>query len=268
MSDFIKITLVANAGVYIEYSGFGILVDGIHHEECLPFSQVSKTDLQHIKDGTDIFKNLDYLLFTHEHPDHFTPQYVLEIIKSRSVKGLFLPDELEGSTDLAFLLKHAGSINLPCWSLGLEPGEVKRVALADDLIVTAIGTAHMGPQYQNIRNDCFLLTMNGANILFTGDADYVAEYYKEALTGITLDAVFVNPIFYHNSSGQEIINKIFKPHDTIIYHMPLEQNDTMQFAFMVNRDIQRYGHPDIQTHILSKEKQILLLPVSSSNKIL
>ena len=263
MDDFIKITLVANAGVHVEYNGLGILVDGVHHEEGHPFSQVSKTDLQHIKNGTDLFKNLDYFLFTHEHPDHFTPQYLLEIIQSRSFKGLFLPGELDGSSDLALLLKQARSISIPCWSLGLDPGEVERVELADDLIVTVIGSEHMGPQYKNIRNDCFLLTLNGINLLFTGDADYVAEYYVKALFEVPLDAVFVNPIFYHNPNGQEIINKIFRPRATVIYHMPLEQDDTMQLNFMVNRDIKRYERPDIQTHILSEKKRSITLSASS-----
>ncbi|WP_291327032.1 MBL fold metallo-hydrolase [Desulfovibrio sp. UCD-KL4C] len=262
MNDFIKITLVANAGVHVEYNGLGILVDGVHHEEGHPFCQVSKTDLQHIKDGTNLFKNLDYFLFTHEHPDHFTPQYLLKIIQSRSFKGLFLPNERDGSSNLALLLKHARSINLPYWSLGLDPGEVKRVELADDLIVTAIGSEHMGPQYKNIRNDCFLLTLNGINLLFTGDADYVAEYYIKALCDVHLDAIFVNPIFYHNPNGQEIINKIFRPRAIVIYHMPLEQNDTMQFNFMVNRDIQRYEQPNIQTHILSNKKRSITLSAS------
>jgi hypothetical protein len=36
-NDFIKITLIANAGVLVEHNGVGLLVDGIHHKEGHPF---------------------------------------------------------------------------------------------------------------------------------------------------------------------------------------------------------------------------------------
>lgn len=256
-NDSIKITLVANAGVLVEYNGVGLLVDGIHHEEGHPFSRVSENDMKLMRQGYDIFANIDYLLFTHEHPDHFTPQYVSEHIQVRSVKGVFLPNKSDGSPDLALLLNHVQKLAIPFWTLGLEPGDTKRFALADDLIVTAIGTRHMGPQYQTIRNDCFLLTLAGKNLLFTGDADYVSRYFKNALAEVALDAVFVNPVFYHNPNGQEIINEIFRPRNLVIYHMPFEQDDTLQFSYMVTSDIQRHGRPGIQTHVLRREKQSL-----------
>jgi L-ascorbate metabolism protein UlaG (beta-lactamase superfamily) len=122
----------------------------------------------------------------------------------------------------------------------------------------------MGPQYKTIRNDCFLLTLAGKNLLFTGDADHVVEYFERALAEVALDVVFVNPIFYHNPTGQEIINDIFRPRDVVIYHMPFEQDDTMQFSYMVNSDIQKHGHPEIQTHVLCGEKQSFCLSAPAS----
>ncbi|WP_027721772.1 MBL fold metallo-hydrolase [Maridesulfovibrio zosterae] len=261
MTDLIKITLIANAGVLVEYNGTGILVDGIHHEEGHPFSRVSKVDMRQMRYGEGLFQNLDYLLFTHEHPDHFTPQYVLKHIQCRSVKGLFLPCERDGSSDLVFLFNHARIQEIPCWSMGLEPGKSKYIELTEDLSVTTIGSRHMGPQYEDIRNDCFLLTLKGMNLLFTGDADYVSDFFEKALAEVNLDAVFVNPIFYHNPGGQAIINEIFKPATTVIYHMPPADEDTMQFSFMVKRDIQRYERPDIQTHVLNAENSSIFLSV-------
>lgn len=239
----------------IEHKGVGILVDGIHHEKGHSFSRVSSSDIKLMRRGADVFKKLDYLLFTHEHPDHFSPQYVSELLQHRSVKGLFLPDERNGSPDLTLLLEQIRERAIPFWTGGLKPGETKRVVLSADLIVTVIGTRHMGPQFRTICNDCFLLTLSGQNLLFTGDADHVAEYFTSALMEVCLDAVFVNPIFYHNSNGQEIINEIFHPRHVFIYHMPFGEDDTMHFSYMVKSDIKKYARPDIQTHVLDSTRQ-------------
>lgn len=259
MSNCIRITLVANAGVLVEHNGLGILVDGIHHENGHPFSRVSERDIWRMRQRADIFANLHYLLFTHEHPDHFSPQQVSEYLRFQSVKGLFLPDESNGSLDLAFLLQLVRELGIRHWTLGLEPGEVKRIMPADGLLVTAIGARHMGPQFANVANDCFLLTLAGQNLLFTGDADYVPEYFENGLEGVAVDTVFVNPIFYHNANGQEIIREIFRPHTVVIYHMPFARDDSMRFSYMVNSDIEKHGCPGIKTRVLNRERQMLHL---------
>jgi len=258
MSDCVKITLVANAGVLVEHNGVGLLIDGIHHETGHPFSKVSTKDLLAIEQRAGIFTNLEYLLFTHEHPDHFTPQIVANHLQFKTVKGLFLPPAKNDSSYLASLFKQLRDNEIPHWTLGLAPGKMRRFALADNLIITAIGARHMGPQYATIHNDCFLLTLSDRNLLFTGDADHVLEYFENSLREVTLDAVFVNPIFYNNRAGQKIINEVFCPSNVVIYHMPFEQDDTMHFSSLVKRDIQRYGDKEgVQTHVLCHEKDTI-----------
>lgn len=264
MNDRITFTLVANAGVLVEYNGVGILVDGIHHENGHPFSRVSEEDLKLMRQGAGIFANLHYLLFTHEHPDHFSPQCVAQYIDLSKVKGMLLPNESCASPELAVLLDHVRQHDIPCWTLGLAPGATKKIELTEELVVTALGTRHMGPQYQTVCNDCFLLTVAGKNLLFTGDADHVRAYFEHALAGVSLDTVFVNPIFYHNPHGQEIINTIFRPRDVVIYHMPFAQDDTMRFSSMVRKDMQRHRRTDLRTHVFCYEKQSLSLSSSPS----
>jgi len=93
VTDFIDITLVANAGVLVEHAGRGLPVDGIHHQDRHPFSKVAEADLERMKERSAPFANFKYLLFSHEHPDHFTPGRVQELVQPDRTKGLFLPDE-------------------------------------------------------------------------------------------------------------------------------------------------------------------------------
>ncbi len=260
MADIAEITLVANAGVLVTHEDRALLVDGIHREDGHPFSRVPEADLVRMRFGVSPFERLDYLLFTHEHPDHFTPRLVAELVARRKVRSIFLPGAAGGSPDLAELTALAGERDIPLHGLSLAPGETARFEPEDGIAVTAIGTRHMGPQYQDVRNDCYLLSLGGLNLLFTGDADHVPEYYEAALAGVRLDAAFVNPLFLHNPTGQAIIENIFRPREVVVYHMPFAGDDSMNFAYMVGRDRKKLDRPDRPVRILAGEGQRLRLP--------
>jgi L-ascorbate metabolism protein UlaG (beta-lactamase superfamily) len=248
-------TLVANAGVLVEYNGVRLLVDGLHHEEGHPFSKVPEETLGRMMDGVDPYASIDYVFFTHEHPDHFTPACAADYLKRQPVKGLFLPAQV--SDDSARLYDDAQGRSIFCKRFGLAPGEMERCVLADGVEAAGLGALHMGPQFRNVRNDCILLTLGGSNLLFTGDADHVPEFYEEALSDVVLDAVFVNPLFFHHPKGRAVINEIFRPRYLAIYHVPFEQDDDLQFGKLVARDIERHGRPDVQTRVLQAEGQTL-----------
>jgi len=253
VEDCIDIILVANAGVLVRAHGVGLLLDGIHHADGHPFIKVPENILECMKLGEEPYSGIDYLLFTHEHPDHFTPELVLDQVRHRPVKGIFLPDEEEGTPALRHLYSHLREQGIPYWPLGLEAGEVRKFQPEPGLQITAIGARHMGPQFQDVRNDCFLVSINGMNLLFTGDADHVGEYFERAVKDVPIEAVFVNPIFYHNPEGQAVINEIINPRKVAIYHLPQKQNDPMHLHFTVKRAMQRYAHPAVCIHVLTEE---------------
>ncbi len=259
MQTTIQTILIANAGVLIEYAGTGILVDGVHHEPGHIFPRVSRSDLMNMRQGTGVFSHLDYLLFTHEHPDHFSPLYVTELIHARPIRGIVLPNCDKPSPELTLLLNHIHRKRIPFWALGLKPGTMRHIELREGISVTAIGTSHMGPQYQHLAHDCLVLHLGDKNLLFTGDGAPVRDYYAPALAGIHLDAVFVNPLFYHHPLGQKIIETLFRPRTIVIYHMPCPDQDPMRLAFMVEKSRARYERPQVKTIVFEHEKQVIEL---------
>ncbi|WP_207260178.1 MBL fold metallo-hydrolase [Desulfovibrio sp. Huiquan2017] len=250
MTDCIDIDLVANAGVLVRGGGLGLLVDGMHNQDGHPFDRTSREDMDRMGRGEGLFAQLDYLLFTHEHPDHFTPELVLAHLERRPVKGVFLPDAVHGSSDLDRLVGELERRSVPYWTMGLAPGRTRTVTPEPGLTVTAVGARHMGKQFQEVRNDCLLVELEGMRLLFTGDADHVSAYYEEALRDVPIDAAFVNPIFYHNPNGQAIIDGIFRPLEVIVYHMPSEGRDPFHLVFTVKRAMQKYARPDMPVHVL------------------
>ena len=89
----IRVTLLANAGVLLQYRGTSLLLDGVFGKNDNPFSVLPGGCWDAMLREEPPFERLDYLLFSHYHPDHFAPGMVQELLEHRAVKGLFYPED-------------------------------------------------------------------------------------------------------------------------------------------------------------------------------
>lgn len=89
----IRVTLLANAGVLLQYRGTSLLLDGVFGKNGNPFSVLPGGCWDALLREDPPFERLDYLLFSHHHPDHFAPRMVQELLEHRAVKGLFYPED-------------------------------------------------------------------------------------------------------------------------------------------------------------------------------
>src|SRR5659263_724469 len=89
----ITFTLIANVGILITYKNTRILLDGIQSEGDLPFSKTPPALLSQMltPGGTGSCNNLDYLIFSHSHPDHFSPDIVVQYLRCNRVKRILYP---------------------------------------------------------------------------------------------------------------------------------------------------------------------------------
>ena len=89
MQEQVKATFLVNAAVLLEFRGTKLLIDGIYDENGHCFSNLSERQWEKLKAGEGEFAGIEYLLFTHEHGDHFSPQRVAEYLEYRQPKAIF-----------------------------------------------------------------------------------------------------------------------------------------------------------------------------------
>lgn len=202
----------ANAGVLIEYGGVRLLLDGIRRAPFAPFLPTPPQILDEMLRGaeTSRWRNVDYLLFSHLHPDHFDEAAVQAYLAANRVREIFAPE-------WPFAAQGAAKIN----AFPLSNGGRRDFALVPDLALRAIGTAHAGEQFASVRNHAYLLTLGETRILFVGDGDYVPDWYRAAGT---VDAVFVNPLFL-NSRAMPEVARLLAPQTVYVYHLPAPDDD-------------------------------------------
>ena len=235
----ICITLLANAGILLHFNDTSILIDGIHVNEGAPFSGLSDQMLSDLIDGKNIFKNIDFILFTHCHTDHFNANYTERFLMNNHVKGLIMPNR---QTQKYSSLRQTGLMQADHMVLLDIPLTLKKYfQLTYDISLTVFNSVHAGEQYADIENFCYLINFCGVQLFIIGDADFRSEYFEKMLHDAKIDIAFVNPLFINNKRGREVINNAIKPKHLVIYHIPFKNDDKIKFRKLVSNDILKHN---------------------------
>ena len=227
----IRVTLLANAGVPIRYRDTALLLDGVFGKKDNPFSELPAGCRDAMLRGRPPFERMDYLLFSHYHPDHFTPGMVRELLERRTVKGLFYP--ADGAPQVQCLGDWLCRRGIPCVTLSHKTDRAV-IRVEPYITVQAFMTTHLGPEYRDVPHVCYLLSFDGRHVLFTADTDYLHEDFSR-LGDMPLDAVFLNPLFYRAYFSDRLFHGHFHTDTLCVYHVPFRKDDRMHMQDMARR---------------------------------
>lgn len=224
MEEKLHVTLIANAGLLLEYQGTVLMLDGIYGREGHPFSNLRPEVWQRMLTGDVPFNKVDYLLFTHAHPDHFSPEMTMEYLKHRKVKGMFVPQTASvfSSGLAAYLREH----HTPCVLLSSQTDHAA-YRVEPGITVQAFQTKHLDKKFEHVEHFCYLIRFGEKNVLFTADVDYTTEDFH-AIESIPLRAVFVNPLFFSELRRGRFFHGRLHAKSVCIYHVPFSGDDSMR----------------------------------------
>ncbi|MFI3175266.1 MAG: hypothetical protein R3Y53_08760 [Bacillota bacterium] len=226
-----QILLVANAGVVLVHNQTRLLIDGIYNDLGQNFTQLPKWAWNTMKAGKGELGNVDYLLFTHSHYDHYYSPYFFEYMEHNTVKGLVLPDlDDTNGLDEAWKLYGDKHIEIP---------ENTKVELEEGLFVSRFVVRHVGEQFHHLPVACFIVEMDGVKSLFISDGDYhIADYEKVA--ELECDYAFVTSVFFNHKNGRELLWNHIKAKEIVVYHLPSPEDDKFSYCKMAQRDIKKH----------------------------
>ena len=248
-------TLVANAGVLLEYEGTALLLDGVFGPEGHPFSAPSEESREALLAGRAPFERLDYLLFTHLHPDHLSLPMTEELLRRRAVRGVFLPDtgavRESGLTDL---LRERGVPG----ALLSDRTDRARYQIEPGICVRAFRTRHLDKKFEHVEHFCYVLTFGEKRLAFTADVDYVNEDLR-SLGGERLRAVFVNPLFFSALRTGKFFRGELNTESIVVYHVPFDGDDATGHRARLQRDLARWDRERPDALALTEPFQRLIL---------
>ena len=204
-----KLFHTENAGVYIRSAGTGLFIDGIHGGTSVGFSPMTAEELHQVEAKEGIFSQLDGLLFTHLHIDHFQAKKVTQLMSH-------YPD-------------------LAIWGPGLEKrhleayeedGEDVRFRIGD-FFVRGYRTDHSGKPFQKEPHLSLLITeeSTGENVFIAGDAIFYPEQAEKILEDVErVDMAFTMIYQLIEESSVRFLNTL-KPERVLLYHRPKPEED-------------------------------------------
>ncbi len=255
MEQALYVTLVANAGLLLEYGGAVLFLDGIYGPEGHPFSTPSAAVWQKLLSAAHPFERIDYLLFTHAHPDHLSPELTLEFLRHRRVKGVFLPDTRSvRESGLIAQLEQSGTPAV------LLSAQTDRAAyqIEPDISVHAFRTAHLDKKFERVRHFCYLIAFGEKRVLFTADVDYVHEEFRQ-LGSEPLRAAFVTPLFFNVLRTGKFFHGALNAETICVYHVPFREDDSMEMRPRLRRDLALWDEDHPPAAVLSEPFERLKL---------
>lgn len=246
MADQVHVTLIANAGLLLQYGGVTLMLDGIYGRRGHPFSNLKPEIWDRMLRGEPPFEKIDYLLFSHAHPDHFSPEMTMEFLRHRIVKGVFLPDS--HSVVESGLAEYLRESRTPCVMLSSQTDHAS-YQIEPRISVQAFSTLHLDKKFQNIRHFCYLLTFGEKKILFTADVDYTHETF-DAIRTVPLRAVFVNPLFFGVLRRGRFFKGELNTQSIGIYHVPFSEDDGMRMRPVLAHELVEWPREKPETFVL------------------
>ncbi len=220
----LETTYIANEGFLIEAGGKRVFVDPLFDVTFGRYLAPTPAQIEQLTRAQEPFANVDLLLITHPHADHFNPKLVVAYLRNNPRCQLIAHtetvDQLRKDEGFAQI---AGQVR----ETRLELGARERI-VANGVVVDALCLLHMRPAGVDLGTRppptslAFVVELGGARFLHMGDA--TVELNTEQLKAFPFDAVPIDLLFLayfdRSQTAQRLVAETIKPQQVVAMHLP------------------------------------------------
>jgi uncharacterized protein (TIGR02145 family) len=211
----LDVTYIGNAGFMIQSGGKKVLVDALF-EGTTEVLGPSPELLAQMTGGSGPFADVDLLLVTHPHGDHFNPKLVIEFLRHHAgcklVAHTQVVDRLRNEEGFAQIEKQIHEVKQ-------EPGAFEHLSL-NGINLDALCLYHMSAD-SSMKNLAFIVELGGARFLHMGDSSIdqsEAHLNNYPFERSPVDLLFLNRID-HSEAARKFIAEKIKPNEIVAMHI-------------------------------------------------
>ncbi len=192
----IQVTYVGNSGFLITVGDKKVLIDALF--DGFPPDYTLPGDVQaKIQDSQPPFDDVDLILVSHNHPDHFSPTMVGDFLQNNPETIVISTSQV--TSPMTGLEDRAISVNPSTGS----PVNVEANGIQVEAIYISHGLVPAGET--EITNNAYLVTVNGITFFHTGDIADLRDANPYNLANRNIDLAFLTHFYFQDGVAVNLI---------------------------------------------------------------
>lgn len=230
----LQIYHTVNAGLYLWNGSSGLLIDALHGGKDVGFSNTPDRYIRMMQRKDAFFGQINDLLFTHTHEDHYDKELVSEFFKLNPDSLIYGP-RLDRSN---------------VQPIQLEQG--MGILQIRDYTIYVFTTRHDGKAFTDYPHCSYLIETRGELLWIGGDAVLdasLAKKVKNSCKEKRIDKAFVMVYQIESRQGTDFLRELC-PENIYLYHLPYHEDDRFHYYRMVDQALRKRRQEKITVALL------------------
>ena len=219
--DGLEVTYIANEGVLVASGDAQVLIDGLHRPYSPMYAVLPPAQRESIETARPPFDEIDVILVSHVHRDHFHAEAVGRHLQHNPEAQLIASEQVADSLAQSF----TGYESIRARILPVKPAWKERIVLRmSGIEIDVLGLQHGSRRFRWVQNLGHIVTLDGKKLLHLGDADVSVENFEAfKLADEGIDVAFIPYWFLESATGRAIVRDVIKPKQVVTVHIPPEE---------------------------------------------
>ena len=216
----IYVHYIANEGFLLESNGKNVLIDALFNTGLDRYACPDSILLSDMIVRNPPFEKIDYLFFTHNHPDHFNDSLALAFMTQHSETTMICPSQVEDHLNNNQNLD--ANIENRIITVTPDSGLVENLKF-DNLDIIVCRTRHSDTY--SIENNAYIIDFGGVKVFHSGDSwkEALDEWEEFDIKMENINLALVNG--FYAGDGYKLLNEKMSPGQIILIHMKNEHLD-------------------------------------------
>lgn len=217
----VEVTYIANEGVLLAAGNTQVLIDGLHREYRPSYPFLPDPHRERIETAQTPFHEIDVILVSHMHLDHFHAEAVARHLRHNAGATLVSSAQVVGEFQ-----KLADWKPLEPRVRAMTPPLKQRLATtASGVEIELLGIGHGSGRHATVQNLGHIVKLGGKTLLHIGDGTTEDPGIFDALNldEAGIDVAFLPVWFLTSDEGAAIVRRHIKPKHIVAVHMPADE---------------------------------------------